>query len=649
MRLRFARGGTALCLLLASSLAAFGSEILLNDGKSYSNVTILQRDAEHIQIQVPYGEIGIPLKSITSIDGIAVIHAPPSPPPLPKPGESTTAGATSTLVHPLTASPGPHGRPTTSTASAVSHKSSTIVPAGPYVHNFKMELLLLVFGVISVIWTGMLLWAQHDVAALFDRSPRGCKRWNAVVLLLPGFGLWWYFRERSRVIAEREAIPTPLSAPLATAAPAVTAAAPRRGLFGGRVKLSTVFRHKKQQVEFEFLDDDGHPIDIHRDAPEMTGIEAAHQVLQQAITERASDVHLEPMEKAYRVRFRVDGQLQERMEFEKADGQRVVSSLKVLAQIDVAEKRKAQDGRFRVHTSLHDIDFRVATTYSMYGEKLVVRILDRKSGLLGLEDLGMPKEMMETFDAVIRSRSGIILATGPTGAGKTSTLYAALGRLDTRHFNVMTIEDPVEYHLDGATQIPVRPKAGVTFESGLRSILRQDPDVILVGEIRDAETATTAIRAALTGQLVFSTLHAQDTLNTLVRLQEMGVEKYQISSALLMVVAQRLVRVLCEQCREPYLSSGTELLTLGLELPQGATIYRAKGCGACDHTGYRGRTGIYELLVLDDDLRHRIGDGISQQELVAVARAKGWHSYREDGGIKILTGITTVDEVLQAG
>jgi general secretion pathway protein E len=647
MYLRFARGGTVLCLLLASSLAPLASEIQLNNGKTYSNAIILQRDAERIQIHVPYGEIGIPLDSVKSIDGVAVIHPSSPPPTLPGPSEHATTGTASAALRPLPESPGPAEHATTGTASNASHPRLAVTPAKRYVHNFKMDLFLLVFGVIIAVWTGMLLWAQHDVAALFAGSPRDCKHWNAVVLLLPGFGLWRYLRARSGEIAQREASEKSVSAPLGSVAPA---APPRkRGLFGGRVKLSTMFQSKKRQVEFEFLDDDGNPIDVRRDLPEMTGIEAAHSVLQDAITERASDVHFEPQDKEYRVRFRIDGEMQERMVFEKADGQRLVSSLKVLAQIDVAEKRKAQDGRFRVRTTLHDIDFRVATTSAMFGEKLVVRILDRKSGLLGLEDLGMPKPMMETFDRVIRSRSGVVLSTGPTGAGKTSTLYAALGRVDTRRFNVMTIEDPVEYQLDGATQIPVRPKAGVTFESGLRSILRQDPDIIFVGEIRDPETATTAIRAALTGQLVFSTLHAQDAPNTIVRLQEMGVEKYQISSALLMVVGQRLVRVLCQQCREPYPAAGTELQSIGLELPRGETIYRAKGCGACDHTGYRGRTGIFELLVLDDDLRRGIGDGISQQELANNARSKGWRSYREEGVAKILNGITTVDEVLQAG
>ena len=431
-----------------------------------------------------------------------------------------------------------------------------VAPPKSYVHNFKMDLFLLVFGVITAVWTGMLLWVQHDVSEVFVAQPHEIRHWNTMVLLLPGFGLERYLHARSREISRLESAVDSVPTPQGSTPPA----APRkRGLFGGRARLNKVFQSKKRQVEFEFLDDDGKPIDVRKDLPEMTGIEAAHAVLQDAITERASDVHFEPQDKEYRVRFRIDGEMQERMTFEKGDGQRVVSSLKVLAQIDVAEKRKAQDGRFRVRTSLNDIDFRVATTSAMYGEKLVVRILDRKSGLLGLEDLGMPKPMMETFDRVIHSRSGVVLATGPTGAGKTSTLYAALGRVDTHRFNVMTIEEPVEYQLDGATQIPVRPKAGVTFESGLRSILRQDPDVILVGEIRDPETATTAIRAALTGQLVFSTLHAQDAPNTIVRLLEMGVEKYQISSALLMVVGQRLVRVLCQQCREPYPAIGTEL------------------------------------------------------------------------------------------
>ncbi|MGD0016891.1 MAG: GspE/PulE family protein [Verrucomicrobiia bacterium] len=649
MHLRFGWGVIALCLLLVSSISALSAEIQLRDGRIYSNVAILQRDTENIQIQTAYGDVRIPLASVKSIDGVPVSLSTSPRPLLPSgPDERATTGTTSTTLHPLTVSPGPDVRAATGTASAGLHPLSAAVPAMRYEHNFKMDLFILAFGVLTAIWTGMLLWVQRDAAVVFDGFPQEIKHWNAIVLLLPGFGLRQYLQARAGRIAQQEAFAKSVTASHAPAAPPVPAAPQKRGLFGGRVKLSTLFLPKKHQVEFEFLDDDGNPINIRADSLETTGIEAAHKVLQEAITERASDVHFEPLDKGYRVRFRVDGQLQERMMFEKADGQRMVSSLKVLAQIDVAEKRKAQDGRFRVRTNLSDIDFRVATASAMFGEKLVVRILDRKSGLLSLDDLGMPKSMLEIFDQVIRSRSGIILATGPTGAGKTSTLYAALGRLDTSRLNVMTIEDPVEYHLAGATQIPVRPKAGVTFESGLRSILRQDPDVIFVGEIRDPETATTAVRAALTGQLVFSTLHAQDTLNTIARLQEMGVEKYQISSALLMVIAQRLVRVLCPQCREPYKATGKELLSLGMELPLGETIYRAKGCAACDHTGYQGRTALFELLVVDDVLRQAIGDGLSQQALADIVRPKGWRSYREEGGLKILNGITTVDEVLQA-
>ncbi len=323
--------------------------------------------------------------------------------------------------------------------------------------------------------------------------------------------------------------------------------------------------------------------------PEMTGIEAAREVLEEAITERASDIHLEPQGDGCRVRFRIDGALQERMTFAKADGLRVVAALKTLAQIDVAERRKAQDGRFRVRAGTGEVDFRAATASAIHGEKMVLRILDRKSGLLGLGDLGMRKDMLERFDRVIHSRNGIILATGPTGSGKTSTLYAALSRLDRKRLNLMSIEDPVEYELDGATQIPVNVKAGVTYEAGLRSILRQDPDVIFVGEMRDAEAAKIAIRASLTGHLVFSSLHTKDAIGSIVRLEEMGVERYQISSALLMVVAQRLVRVLCKKCREAYAATGTELSEIGINLEPGRRLYRSAGCEACDNAlGTRG-------------------------------------------------------------
>ena len=267
---------------------------------------------------------------------------------------------------------------------------------------------------------------------------------------------------------------------------------------------------------------------------------------------------------------------------------------------------------------------------------------------MGLGDLGMRKEMLERFDRVIHSRNGIILATGPTGSGKTSTLYAALSRLDRKRLNLMSIEDPVEYELEGATQIPVNVKAGITYEAGLRSILRQDPDVIFVGEMRDAEAAKIAIRASLTGHLVFSSLHTKDSVGSIVRLEEMGVERYQISSALLMVVAQRLVRVLCKECREAYMSTGNELSEIGINLEPGRRLYRPTGCEACDNTGHQGRTGIFELLVMDEELRKAVNDGANEQVLMEIAVRKGLRPYREDGAEKVLSGITSAEDVIQA-
>ena len=325
-----------------------------------------------------------------------------------------------------------------------------------------------------------------------------------------------------------------------------------------------------------------------------------------------------------------------------------MSALKNLAQIDISERRKAQDGRFGARQGNLSVDFRVATVPSVHGEKLVLRILDRKSGVRGLDDLGMPPGMMERFAQIVHSRSGMILATGPTGSGKTSTLYAALAQLDATQLNLVTIEDPVEYELAGATQIPVNAKAGVTYESGLRSILRQDPDVILVGEMRDLESAQIALRAALTGHLVFSSLHTRDAVGAVMRLEEMGIEPHLVASALFVVLSQRLVRVVCDGCRQPYECTGNELLSLGIELDPGGTLYRAVGCRRCEGTGYLGRTGIFEMLVFDEEIRQPVNNGIEEDDLLKLARRKGFARYVEDGALKVLLGITTVEEVLRA-
>ncbi len=601
-------------LMAVSSL--FASEVKLKDGTVYSNAKILTRDEESVRLSLPQGEVKLPLELIDSIDGVVVL--PPTP------------TARSGLMN----ADAINGEPTSKL------KPPSITPPS-YVHRWNMDVFLVVFSLATIGWIAALVWVQHDVKGAREEV----RRVNAAVLLLPFAGFLMYLAKRRGNSRDHES-PRSLTGRVAGLKP--DEAPKKRGLFGGRTKMTAPRGPKKPHLEMEFLDVDGNPIQIRKDMPEMTGIEAAREVLEDAISERASDIHIEPQADGCRVRFRIDGALQERLTFTRADGLRVVAAIKTLAQIDVAEKRKAQDGRFRVRAGTREVDFRAATATAIHGEKVVLRILDRKSGVLGLGDLGMSKDMLEKFDRVIHSRNGIILATGPTGSGKTSTLYAALSRIDRKRLNIMSIEDPVEYELEGATQIPVNVKAGVSYEAGLRSILRQDPDVIFVGEMRDAEAAKITVRAALTGHLVFSSLHAKNAVGTIARLEEIGVERYQIASALLMVVAQRLVRVLCEECSEAYPATGHELDEIGLDFEPGTRIYRAVGCENCDNTGYQGRTGIFEMFVMDEELRRALNEGANEQVLAKMAAGKGLRSYYCDGAEKILLGITSVEEVMQA-
>ena len=609
-------------LLVVGTLC--GSEVRLKDGTTYHDVTILSRDDQAVRLALPNGEVNLPNDLIESIDG-ALPEAP--------------APAAVAEEPPISPGPASINGDSTPPLSALERMLPPTSP--PYVHRWTMDLFLLFLGLAILGWVTALVWVQHDVKGM----PEEIRRVNADVLLLPLIGLFMYLLKRRRRLLEGTA-PRTLTGRVAGLKP--DEAPKKRGLFGGRTKISATLALRKRHVGMEFLDVDNNPIQIRQDMPEMTGIEAAREVLEEAMSERASDVHLEPQSDGCRVRFRIDGALQERLTFTRTDGLRVVAALKALAQIDVAEKRKAQDGRFRVRSGNGDVDFRAATTNAIHGEKMVLRILDRKSGVMSLEQLGMSKETMERFDRAIHARNGIILATGPTGSGKTSTLYAALSRLDRKQLNIMSIEDPVEYELPGATQIPVNVKAGVTYEAGLRSIMRQDPDVIFVGEMRDAEAAKITVRAALTGHLVFSSLHAKHCAGTIVRLVDIGVERYQISSALLMVVAQRLVRVLCKKCRVAYAAAGTELQEIGLALAPGSRLFRAAGCDACDNTGYQGRTGIFELLVMDEDLRKAVTDGVDEQTLFMMAAEKGLRSYYDAGADKVLSGITSVEEVIQA-
>jgi general secretion pathway protein E len=317
--------------------------------------------------------------------------------------------------------------------------------------------------------------------------------------------------------------------------------------------------------------------------------------------------------------------------------------------LNIAEKRLPQDGRIRLKIAGRDYDVRLSTLPIAYGERIVMRLLPRTQEMLNLEVIGFGKEQLRAMERLISRPNGIILVTGPTGSGKTTTLYGALSRINATDKNIITIEDPVEIQLQGVGQIEVNAKVGLTFASGLRSILRQDPNVILVGEIRDVETAEIAIQASLTGHLVFSTLHTNDAPSAITRLVDMGVEPFLVGSSLVAVLAQRLVRVLCKECKEPYPGTPEEFGELGIKVPdRPIRLYRAKGCAACNYTGYHGRLGIFELMLIDDDIRALVSQNVDSKTIKHKAIQKGMHALRSDGALKVLKGITSVAEVLRA-
>ncbi|MEY1661941.1 type II secretion system ATPase GspE [Isoalcanivorax beigongshangi] len=379
------------------------------------------------------------------------------------------------------------------------------------------------------------------------------------------------------------------------------------------------------------------------DAPIIRLINA---LLQEAIREDASDIHIETFERRLLVRMRVDGVLREVLSPRRELAPLLVSRIKVMARLDIAEKRVPQDGRISLRVGGRDVDVRVSTMPSSNGERVVMRLLDKQAGRLHLAHLGMGelcyREMMEQ----IHKPHGIILVTGPTGSGKTTTLYASLTELNNATRNILTVEDPVEYQLEGIGQTQVNNKVDMTFARGLRAILRQDPDVVMIGEIRDLETAEIAVQASLTGHLVLSTLHTNTAVGAVTRLQDMGIEPFLLSSSLLAVMAQRLVRVLCSQCKEGYEPSDSERELMGLAADAPVTVYRPKGCDHCNQLGYRGRTGIYELVVIDDPTREMIHSGASEQALESRARQRT-PGIRDDGWRKVLAGETTIEEVLR--
>jgi general secretion pathway protein E len=381
------------------------------------------------------------------------------------------------------------------------------------------------------------------------------------------------------------------------------------------------------------------------DAPIIRLINA---LLTQAVKEGASDIHIETFETRMLVRMRVDGILREIIEPPRKLAPIIVSRIKVMARLDIAEKRLPQDGRISLRVAGRGVDVRVSTLPSGHTERVVLRLLDKQAGRLNLSHLGMDPLIYARLQALIAKPHGIILVTGPTGSGKTTTLYAALAHLNDQRRNILTVEDPIEYYLDGIGQTQVNTKVDMTFARGLRAILRQDPDVVMVGEIRDLETAEIAVQASLTGHLVFSTLHTNTAVGAVTRMQDMGVEPYLLASSLLGVIAQRLVRLLCNECKQPMQADDGEMQILRITAPhaQRPVIYKPAGCPACNHSGFSGRIGIYELVELDDGLRQMIHDHRSEMQLEAFARQSS-PSIRDDGIRLVLEGRTSLDEVLR--
>jgi len=392
------------------------------------------------------------------------------------------------------------------------------------------------------------------------------------------------------------------------------------------------------------------PQDLLDAADDAPIIRLVNSLLQQAVKERASDVHLEPFESEIRVRFRIDDVLYEPITpLPRQLQASVVSRMKIMGGLNIAEKRLPQDGRIRLKIAGRDYDVRMSTVPVAHGERVVMRLLPRTTEMFDLGLLGFNEQQLQTLERLIARPNGILLVTGPTGSGKTTTLYGALSRINSTDKNIITIEDPVEIQLPGIGQIEVNPKIGLTFASGLRSVLRQDPNVVLVGEIRDLETAEIAIQASLTGHLVFSTLHTNDAPSAITRLVDMGVEPFLVASSLAAVLAQRLVRVLCTDCKEAYEPTPEELAEIGVRAKEGKTVqvYRPVGCARCNHTGYRGRLGIFELMLVDDDIRQLVTQTSDSKSIKRVAVGKGMGTLRADGARKVLRGVTSIAEVLR--
>lgn len=388
------------------------------------------------------------------------------------------------------------------------------------------------------------------------------------------------------------------------------------------------------------------PQDLLEAADDAPIIRLINALLTEAVKEDASDIHIEPYEHRLSVRFRVDGVLREILQPPAALAPLLSSRIKVMARLDIAEKRLPQDGRISLRIAGRAVDVRVSTLPSGHGERVVMRLLDKQAGRLDLAHLGMEPHVLEAVDTLIQRPHGILLVTGPTGSGKTTTLYAALTRLNARSRNILTVEDPIEYYLEGVGQTQVNTKVDMSFARGLRAILRQDPDIVMVGEIRDLETVQIAVQASLTGHLVLSTLHTNTAVGAITRLRDMGVEPFLLSSSLVGILAQRLVRLLCPACKAAYPADAKDAALLGVAGQSSPLLYRPVGCDQCNQLGYRGRTGIYELVEVDVALRGMIHDGAGEQSMEAHARLS-YPSIRQDGMRRVLAGDTSLEEVLR--
>lgn len=416
--------------------------------------------------------------------------------------------------------------------------------------------------------------------------------------------------------------------------------------FGGNVQMTSIMEGMREEEaesgEIELHEDVHHLRDMAFEAPI---VKLVNMIITRAVEGRTSDIHVEPFENNMKVRYRIDGALTEVESLPKRIQPAVISRIKIMSRLNIAERRLPQDGRIKLRVSGRDIDLRVSTIPTIYGESIVMRILDRGSALIVLEHLGFPEKTLGKYKDLITTPYGMLLVTGPTGSGKTTTLYASLSDINSDDKKIITVEDPIEYQIDGINQIQVKPKIGLSFANGLRHIVRQDPDVIMVGEIRDIETAEIAIHSALTGHLVFSTLHTNDAPGAVTRLLDMGIEGFLVSSSLIGVLAQRLVRMICPKCREP-LKLQQEVIDK-MEVEKDIATYHGAGCDYCRHTGYRGRTGIFELMVIGGEIRRMILEKASSDVIRQKAVSGGMQVLRDNGWDKVRQGITTVEEVIR--